>query len=168
MILKALHHHYQYLILVKSANILLHFKEGSVSMNPDPAKWCRSEFRELTATQKSGPIALLRRPLVPVHDQLISVRPLRVQLRQMDINNLRPLQHLQIIPSPRPSFTWHLAAIEKMLPIMSSWFHVSSLATGVYILVRKRYLFPPPLMKIIFFPPLATRSFSTPIVAFLP
>jgi hypothetical protein len=41
------------------------------------------------------------------------------------------------------------------------------LVPGVYILVRKRYLFPP-LMKMIFFPPLATHSFSTPIVAFLP
>jgi hypothetical protein len=38
---------------------------------------------------------------------------------------------------------------------------------GVYISVRKRYLFPPPLLKMIFFPPLATHCFSTPIVAFL-
>jgi hypothetical protein len=40
--------------------------------------------------------------------------------------------------------------------------------TGVYISVRKRYLFPPPLLKMIFFPPLATCRFSTPMVAFLP
>jgi hypothetical protein len=40
--------------------------------------------------------------------------------------------------------------------------------SGVYISVRKRYLFPPPLLKMIFFPPLATHHFSTSIVAFFP
>ncbi len=39
---------------------------------------------------------------------------------------------------------------------------------GVYISVRKRYLFPPPLLKMIFFPLLATHRFSTSIVAFFP
>ncbi len=39
---------------------------------------------------------------------------------------------------------------------------------GVYISVRKQYLFPPPLLKMIFFPPLATCRFSTSIVAFFP
>jgi hypothetical protein len=36
---------------------------------------------------------------------------------------------------------------------------------GVCISVRKLYLFPPPQLKIIFFPPLATHHFLTPIVA---
>jgi hypothetical protein len=41
------------------------------------------------------------------------------------------------------------------------------LLPGVYISVRKRYLFPPPPSEnYIFFPPLATRRFWTPIVAF--
>ncbi len=41
--------------------------------------------------------------------------------------------------------------------------------SGVYISVRKQYLSPPPpLLKMILFPPLATSRFSTPIVAFLP
>ncbi len=46
----------------------------------------------------------------------------------------------------------------------------SLLFPGVYISVRKLYLFPPPspLLTIIFFPPVATCQFSTPIMAFLP
>jgi hypothetical protein len=39
--------------------------------------------------------------------------------------------------------------------------------TGVYISVRKQYLFPPPLLKIIFFPS-HDILFLTPIVALLP
>jgi hypothetical protein len=44
--------------------------------------------------------------------------------------------------------------------------HLSS--TGVYISVRKQYLFLSPLVKMIFFPPLVPCCFSTPILAFLP
>jgi hypothetical protein len=43
-----------------------------------------------------------------------------------------------------------------------------AVGTGVYILVQKQYLFPPPPSENDIFPPLATHRFLTPIVAFLP
>jgi hypothetical protein len=50
---------------------------------------------------------------------------------------------------------------------MSSNQLILNIFAGVYISVRKRYLFPPPSENDIF-PPLVLRHFSTPIVAFLP
>jgi hypothetical protein len=55
--------------------------------------------------------------------------------------------------------------IDKQNLFLTIFEKVLLISTGVYILVRKRYLSPPPFQKWYFFP---SRNISTPIGPFLP